>query len=65
MKNNSELLTTHELASRLKVSPDTIRAWARRKTIPAIRLSRKALRFHLNAVLAALAASRKGASDAR
>lgn len=61
MDRATELLTVRELAERLRVSPDTVRAWARRGAIPSIRLSRKATRFDLRAVLAALEAkSREG-----
>lgn len=53
----NDLLTSRELAKRLRVSPETIRAWARRGHIPTLRLSRKAIRYNLEAVLAALSAA--------
>lgn len=66
MEQESELLTAQELAKRLRVSPETVRAWARRGHIPTLRLSRKALRYNLEAVLAALSASpTKGVSRAK
>jgi excisionase family DNA binding protein len=55
MEDRSELLTTRELAKRVRVSPDTIRAWARRGRIPTLRLSPKVIRYDAQAVLAALA----------
>lgn len=45
-----ELLTAGELAVRLKVRPETVRAWARSGRIPVIRFSRKVLRFDIEAV---------------
>lgn len=63
MDQATELLTARELAKRLRVSPETVRAWARRGCIPKMRLSRKAIRYNLGAVLAALSTtSAKGAS---
>ncbi len=44
MDENIELLTARELAKRLRVSPETVREWGRRGCIPALRLSRKAIR---------------------
>lgn len=55
--NATDLLTTSEIAKRVKVSPTTIRSWTRRGLIPAVRLSRKVIRFNLDAVLAAVAAN--------
>ncbi len=55
MDNATELLTTRELAKRLRVSPETIRGWGRRGCIPTLRLSRKAIRYEMSAVLTALA----------
>ena len=49
-----ELLTTEELAGRLKVKPITVRDWARRGLIPRLRLSPKVIRFDLAAVLEAI-----------
>ncbi|HUU92558.1 MAG TPA: helix-turn-helix domain-containing protein [Phycisphaerae bacterium] len=45
-----ELLTAEELAVRLKVRPETVKAWARSGRIPVIRFSRKVLRFDIEAV---------------
>ena len=56
-----ELLTADELAERLKVSPDTVKVWARVGRIPAVRLSPKVLRFDLSAVLGALTADERKA----
>ena len=56
MKQATELLTARQLAQRFRVSPDTVRAWARRGLIPTIRISRKAMRFNFETVLRALAA---------
>lgn len=62
MEQATELLTARELAKRLRVSPETVRAWARRGRIPTLRLSRKAIRYNLEAALAALStAPAKGA----
>ncbi len=55
MDQPTELLTARELGKRLRVSPDTVRAWARRGCIPTLRLSPKAIRFDANAVMAAVA----------
>lgn len=54
MERATELLTTQELAKRLRVSPETVRDWARRGRIPRLRLSPKAIRYSAEAVLAAL-----------
>ena len=56
MKQATELLTTQELATRLRVSPETVRGWARRGLIPTLRISPKVIRYDLAAVLAALSA---------
>ncbi|TWT43952.1 Helix-turn-helix domain protein [Phycisphaerae bacterium RAS1] len=66
MVSTRQFLTTAELAERLRVSPETIREWARRGDIPSVRLSRKAIRYDADAVLAALSSrAGKGAADAR
>lgn len=49
----TELFTAEELANRLRVRPDTVRNWARRGLIPAVRLSPKVIRFDLAAVVEA------------
>ena len=49
-----ELLTADEIAERLRLRPRTIRQWARRGLIPAVRLSPKVVRFKLAAVVAAM-----------
>jgi excisionase family DNA binding protein len=58
MDEATELLTTRELAKRLRVSPETIREWARRGCIPTLRLSPKVIRYNAEAVLAALSTTR-------
>ena len=62
MEQSTELLTTRELAKRLRVSPETVRGWARRGAIPVLRLSPKVIRYELEAVLAALTET-PGAND--
>lgn len=54
----NDLLTADELAARLRLRPDTIRSWARRSLIPAIRLSPKVIRFDQAAVVKTLTARR-------
>ena len=49
-----EVLTTDELARRLKVKPGTVKVWARLGRIPAIRVNAKVLRFDVRDVLDAL-----------
>jgi excisionase family DNA binding protein len=58
MDQTTDLLTARELGKRFRVAPDTVREWARRGSIPTVRLSRKVIRFDLQAVLAALSAAR-------
>jgi len=41
----SELLTTEELADRLKVKPATVRLWRRQGIIPAIQITGTVYRF--------------------
>lgn len=55
MQQATELMTARELAKRLRVSPETVRAWARRGYIPTLRLSPKVIRYNAEAVLAVLA----------
>jgi excisionase family DNA binding protein len=47
-------LTAAELGERLRVQPETVRAWVRRGHIPVIRLSPRVLRFDFDAVVKAL-----------
>jgi excisionase family DNA binding protein len=49
-----DLLTAVELANRLNIKPDTIRAWTRAGKIPARRLSYKVVRYNLPIVVQAL-----------
>ncbi len=66
MEHPPDLLTNHELAVKLRVSPDTVSSWARRGVIPCIKLSRKAIRFDYQAVVTALATlPAKGDRDAK
>jgi len=51
---DSELLTTEELASKLKLSPDTIKLWSRDGRIPTVWLSRTVRRFVFIDVMASL-----------
>lgn len=51
---SSQLLTAEELAARLRVSPDTIKVWAREKRIPTVRLGHKTLRFDFAEVMRAV-----------
>lgn len=55
MDRTTGLLTSEQLADRLRVSAETVREWARRGSIPTLRLSPRVIRFDLEAVLAALA----------
>ena len=54
MRQVTELLTADEIAERLGVRPRTVREWSRKKLIPAVRLSRKVIRYDPTAVVAAL-----------
>ncbi len=60
-----ELLTAEELAARLRLRPSTVRRWARRRRIPAIRISPKVVRFDPSTVIDALAGRTKGDAHAR
>jgi hypothetical protein len=50
----SELLTLVQVAARLHLRPRTVQAWVRLGRIPALRLTRKVIRFDWLAVLSAL-----------
>ena len=52
--NPDRLLTTRELADRLRVKPKTIWQWARDGRIPVYRIGQQTLRFRLVEVLAKL-----------
>ena len=54
---SDDLLTSAELAERLRVKPMTILGWYRKGRIPARKLSPKVLRFDLAEVVAALEAA--------
>ena len=49
-----QLLTTRELASRLRISPATVRHWTHAGLIPAIKIKSNVLRYDYDAVKAAL-----------
>jgi excisionase family DNA binding protein len=59
-----DLLTTNDIAAKLRLKPTTIREWVRQGRIPEIKLSRKVRRFDLGEVLAALKAPRREAAHA-
>jgi hypothetical protein len=46
-----DLLTAQELADRLQVRPSTVREWDGQGKVPAFRLSRKVVRYSLDAVV--------------
>jgi len=48
------LITANELADQLRVTPETIKIWARQGLIPRVRLTPKVIRFDPSAVQAAL-----------
>jgi excisionase family DNA binding protein len=52
--SNPELLTVAQLAERLQIRPRTVQAWARKRRIPAVRLSAKVIRFYWRQVLLAI-----------
>jgi excisionase family DNA binding protein len=54
MDHEADWMTAQELAKRLRVTPDTIRAWGRLGRIPVLRLSPKVVRYNPQAVFAAL-----------
>jgi excisionase family DNA binding protein len=45
MEQESKMLTTEEVASRLRVTPKTLRSWVARGLIPVVRLPNGQLRF--------------------
>jgi excisionase family DNA binding protein len=49
-----ELLTADELATRLKVRPNTVKEWARAGKIPRVRITPKVVRYDPDAVREAL-----------
>lgn len=57
MNEATELLTAEELAKRLRVSPETVKAWTRRGLIPSLRLSPKVIRYNADEVMRALSAT--------
>jgi len=60
--SETDLLTAEELAARLHVRPSTVREWARRRRIPAVRLSPKVVRFSLAAAVETLSRSMDSAA---
>lgn len=51
-----ELLTAQEVAQKLRVRPNTVKAWAREGIIPRVRLSHKVVRYDYDAVVRSLTA---------
>jgi len=51
-----EILTTEDLARRLRVRPDTVRRWVRGGRIPVLRVSEKVVRYDYGEVIEALRA---------
>ena len=49
-----DLLTADQLADRIAVKPRTVRDWTRAGLIPAVRLTRKVIRYDFDEVVAAL-----------
>ena len=60
-----ELLTATELASRLRVRPETVKSWARTGVIPTIRVNHKVHRFDYDAVKAALERKRSDSTGGK
>lgn len=54
MEEREEFLTARQLAKVLQVSESTVRRLARKRRIPSVRVTPKIIRFHLDAVRAAL-----------
>ncbi len=63
--NQRDVMTGRELAERLRVSPDTIRHWARIGRIPVLKYSPRVQRFDFRSVLAALGDDVKGGRRAK
>jgi excisionase family DNA binding protein len=61
MEVSNDWVTAKELAHRMRVTPDTIKAWSREGRIPSVRVSARVLRFNVAEVMAAIRA--KGASN--
>jgi len=59
--DDRQLLTAVELASRLKLKPETIRQWTRKKIIPCIRVTNKVIRYEFSTVVEALKSQKVGA----
>jgi excisionase family DNA binding protein len=57
--NDTELLTTNQLAERLHIRPRTVQAWARMGRIPTVKVSPKVIRFDWKAILTVLRAQDK------
>ena len=56
MEASNQWVTAKELATRLRVTPDTVKSWSREGRIPSVRVSAKVLRFNLAEVVAAIRA---------
>jgi excisionase family DNA binding protein len=54
MEDREEFLTAKQVAAILQVSESTVRRLAARRRIPSVRLTRRIIRFHLDAVREAL-----------
>lgn len=50
----TELLTTGEMAKRLRVAPSTLRQWAREGVVPAVRVNQKVTRYDPDDVVESL-----------
>lgn len=57
---DNQLLTAVELASKLKLKPETVRQWTRKKMIPCIRVTNKVIRYEFSAVVEALKSQSEG-----
>lgn len=63
MKSDRRFVTADELAKRYGVRPTTIKAWAGRERIPAVRMSARTIRFDAEACDRALCAASSGAKN--